>query len=166
VTRISGITPDTDVPFGDDMTLEVSSEGHNLLYQWYKDDKLLDNAILSSILLENVNAKNTGLYKTTVSGSCGTETSRKVYVYVEKEDQSDKSGIYVWPTVIINEFSIALNSNQEYNILLSNTAGKILKHETNCQFLTKVDVTRLPAGIYIVTVYNTRFRESIKLVKR
>ena len=166
VTRISGITPDTDVPFGDDLTLEVSSEGHNLSYQWYKDDNRLDNGVLPSIVLDNVNANNTGLYNITVTGTCGTEISSDVYVYIKKEDHSGEPGVFVWPTVINDEFSIALSNNQNYNILLCNTTGRILKLETNCQYLTKVDAGKLPPGIYIVTIYNNRFRESVKLIKR
>ena len=38
VTVINHITPDTEAAFGDDITLEVIADGHNLLYQWQKDE--------------------------------------------------------------------------------------------------------------------------------
>jgi hypothetical protein len=166
VTKINHITPDTEIQFGDDLTLEVITEGHNLTYQWQKDDNRLNDGISSSLVLQNVNANNIGLYQATVTGTCGTEISRKVYIYVKKKNYSEEPEVFIWPTLINDEFRIALSNDQDYNILLYNTAGKILKEKVNCQYQTLVDAAGLPAGIYIVTVYNNSFRKSVKIIKR
>ena len=166
VTKITHITPDSEVPFGEDLTLEVSAEGHNLTYQWFKDENRLDNGNTPDYLLQNVDANDIGLYKASVSGTCGTETSSNVYVYVKKEGSQEEPEIYIWPTFINEEFSVALSNDQKYNILLTGNAGVLLKESRNCQYQTIITTGELAAGIYIVTVYNNYFRKSVKLIKR
>ena len=166
VTKINNITPDTDVSFGDAINLEVNSEGHELQYQWEKDGKNLAGGNASDFVKQNVNATDIGLYKVKVTGSCGTETSKNVYVYVKSENYSKEPEVFVWPTLVNDEFRVALSNDQNYNVLLFNTIGTLLKGISNCQYETVVDVSKLPAGIYIVRVYNNNFRKSIKLIKR
>lgn len=166
VTKINDISPDTKVAFGDDVSLEINAEGHNLTYQWEKDGTLLTDGTNPDLYLQNVNAKNIGLYKATVTGTCGTEISRKVYVYVKKEDYSKDPEVFVWPTVINNEFNVALSNDQYYNILLFNILGKLLKETYSCQYQTTVDMSNIPAGLYIISVYNSNFRKSVRLIKQ
>jgi hypothetical protein len=166
VTRINTITPDTEVSFGDDLTLAVISDGHNLTYQWYKDDLPIDNATLSSLILQNADAKDIGLYKVTVAGSCGTETSSKSYIYVKKEGSKEDFQIFVWPTVVNDEFTVALNNDRNYTVLLFNTTGKLLMKKDNCQYQTIIQTGELSAGVFILTVYNQDFRKSVKLIKK
>ena len=166
VTRINNITPDTEVPFGDDLTLAVSSEGHNLTYQWYKDDNRFTNGTLSSLDLQNVDANDIGLYKATVSGSCGTETSSNVYVYVLKEGYTDDPQVYIWPTVVNDEFTVALNNDRDYTILMYSTTGKLFMRKDNCRYQTIINTSELPGGVFIITVYNQDFRKSVKLIKK
>ena len=166
VTRINSITPDTEVPFGGDLTLSVIAAGHNLTYQWYKDDTRFNNGTFSSLDLQNVDANNIGLYKATVSGSCGTETSRDVYVYVQKEGKPEDPQIFIWPTVVNDEFTVALNNDLNYTILLYNTTGKLVMRKENCRYQTIIDAAGLAGGVFIVTVYNQDFRKSVKLIKK
>jgi len=166
VTKINSITPDTEVPFGGDLTLDVTTEGHNLTYQWEKDGTPLANGTDSGFDLQNVNAKNIGLYQVTVTGTCGFEISSKVYVYVKKADYSKEPEIFVWPTVTNDEFNVALSNDQYYQISIFNTLGKLLKESDRCQYQTTVDISDIPAGIYIISIYNDNFRKSVKLIKR
>jgi len=166
VTKINNITPDTDVAFGDIISLEVNSVGHELHYQWEKDGQELVTANASGFVKNNVNASDIGLYKVKVTGTCGTETSKNVYVYVKSENYSKEPEVFVWPTLVNDEFRVALSNDQNYNVLLFNTIGTLLKETSNCQYETVVDVSKLPAGIYIVRVSNNNFRKSIKLIKK
>lgn len=166
VTRITSISPDTEVPFGDDLTLSVSSVGHNLTYQWYKDDNRFNNGTMSSLGLQNVDANDIGLYKATVSGSCGTETSSNVYVYVKKEGKSEDPQIFIWPTIVDNEFTVALNNDMEYTILMYSTEGKLFVRKEKCRYQTIINTSEIPGGVFILTVYNQDFRKSVKLIKK
>ena len=166
VTRINTISPDTEVSFGEDLTLDVTTEGHNLTYQWLKDDNTLEQGISSNLVLQNVNANDIGLYRTTVAGTCGTQLSDKVYVYVKKENYSGDPELFVWPTIVNEEFNVALSNDKIYTILLHNTIGRLLKIKENCQYQTIMNIGDLPPGIYIATVYNDTMRKSIKIIKK
>lgn len=166
VTKINDISSDTEVAFGDDVSLEIDADGHNLTYQWEKDGTPLANGTNSGFDLQNVNAKNIGLYQVTVTGTCGTEISSKVYVYVKKADYSEEPEVFVWPTVTNDVFNVALSNEQYYNISIFNTLGKLLKESDRCQYQTTVDISDIPAGIYIITIYNSSFWKSVKLIKR
>jgi secreted trypsin-like serine protease len=166
VTRITDISSDTEVAFGDDVSIEIIAEGYDLKYRWEKDSVPLADGTNPDFKLQNVNANNIGLYQVTVTGTCGTETSKKVYVYVKKENYSGEPEVFVWPTVINDEFRVALSNDKKYTILLFNTTGRILKEKTDCQYQTIVDAGELSPGIYIVTIFDSSFRNSVKLIKR
>jgi hypothetical protein len=165
LTRILNVSPDIEVPFSNDVTLAVNSEGHNLMYQWQKDNVLLDNSISSQLTLQHVNATDIGLYQTTVTGTCGTETSETIYVYVKKQDYSAEPEVFVWPTITSNEFNVALSKDDYYNFRIFNSMGQLIKEQTNCRYQTIVNVNTLPKGVYILNVFNNNFRKSIKVIK-
>jgi hypothetical protein len=165
LTSILNISPDIEVPFGNDVTLEVNSEGHDLMYQWQKDNVLLDNSNSSQFVLQNVNATDIGLYQTTVTGTCGTEKNKSIYVYVKKQDYSTEPEVFVWPTITSNEFNVAFSKDAYYNFSLFNTMGQRILEQTNCLYQTIVDINTLPKGVYILNVYNNNFRKSIKVIK-
>jgi secreted trypsin-like serine protease len=165
ITKIFSISPDLLVPFGNDATLEVNADGHDLIYQWEKDNVPLINSNTSQFTLANVNATDIGLYKTIVSGTCGTSTSNIVYVYVQKANSSDNPEIYVWPTLTSSQFSVALSTNDSYNIQVVSQTGKLTRELTNCRYQTIINVETLTKGIYFIVVYNQNFRKSIKVIK-
>ncbi len=86
-------------------------------------------ATLQIWYLQNVDANDIGLYQTTVTGTCGTVKSDKVYVYVKKEDYSGDPEVFVWPTMVTGEFRIALSNDKNYTILLSQYYRKAFKEK-------------------------------------
>lgn len=166
LTKITYISPDVQVPFGNDVTLEVNSEGHNLEYQWEKDDSPIDNSNSSRLYLYSLNASNTGLYRTTVKGTCGTEISDLVYVYVKRQNYSGEPEVFLWPSVTSDEFTVALSNDSNYNIYIFNTSGQVIMKHTNCRYQITVNVNALPRGTYIVTVFNDELRKSLKIIKK
>jgi len=166
LTKITFISPDIKVPFGNDITLAVKSEGYNLTYQWVKDGQLLVNRNNSNLLLQNVNATDIGLYQTIVNGECGTKTSDTIYVYVMKENSSVQNEVFVWPTITINSFNVALSNNSPYTIMIFNQMGKLVKEQVNCLFQTSIDMNGMAQGIYIVRVFNNNFNNTFKLFKK
>jgi len=165
LTKISFISPDVEVPFGNDVTLEVIADGHDLIYQWQKDGELLDNSNSSVLLLQNVNATNIGIYRTTVTGTCGIEISDTVYVYVKKANYSAEPEVFLWPTITIDEFTVALSNDTFYNVQVFNMRGQKIREQTNCRYQTKINIGTIASGIYIIEVYNKDFRKSIKVIK-
>jgi len=165
LTKITFISPNVEVAFGGDVTLEVKSDGHDLIYQWQKDGTILDNSNSSTLFLQNVNATNIGLYRTTVSGTCGIETSDSVYVYVKKTNYSAEPEVFAWPTITSNEFTVALSTNIVYNVQIFNSNGLKIREQNNCQYQTVFNISTLAKGVYVIEVYNKDFRKAIRIIK-
>jgi secreted trypsin-like serine protease len=165
VTVILNLTPDTESSFGDNITLEVNADGHNLLYQWQKDTIRIPDGTGPLYSLTDVNASNTGLYRVMVSGSCGEVISSNVYLYITNKENHPDPEIIVWPTVVSSTFNVALSDERNYNLLLFNSVGKLLKEIRNCQYKTNVNISDLPGGVYILTVSGNNFRKSVKLIR-
>ena len=165
LTKITFISPSVEVPFGNDITLEVDADGHDLVYQWQKNGSEITNSNTSRLLLPNVNANDIGIYKTTVSGTCGTEISDTIYLYVKRASFSADPEVFLWPSVTSDEFSVALSTDAFYNIQIFNTMGKKFREQINCRFQTRINISTMAKGVYIVEVYNRDFRKSIKVIK-
>jgi hypothetical protein len=165
VTKIKNISPDTVANFGEDITLEVDTEGHNLLYQWQKDGGQLSEGTAPAYSLINVNASNTGLYSVLVTGTCGEMLSSNIYLdVINKEDRSDPQ-ISVWPTLVSDEFNVAISNDQSYTLMLFNNAGRLMMEKQNCQYKTTLNIAYFSRGIYILTVSGNNFRKSVKLIR-
>lgn len=164
-TVIQKITPDTVAVSGGNITLKVYADGHNLLYQWSQDENHITGANDPVYSIENVNASSTGLYMVDVSGTCGEEISKNVYVYITNENNHAEPEIFVWPTLVTGDFNVALSNDQNYNLLLFSSSGVLIKDQHNCRYKTTLNISDLSRGIYIITVYGDSFRKSVKLVK-
>ena len=165
LTDISSISPDTEVPFGNNVTLEVNAEGHNLIYQWQKNAVNIANSDTSKLYLPNVNATDIGLYQTIVKGTCGTENSDLVYLYVRKDINSAASEVFVWPTITSNEFNVALSNDGRYNVQILNSMGQLFREQTNCRYQTTFNISAMPRGVYIINIFNGNFRKSVRVIK-
>ena len=165
LTKITHLSPNTEVPFGNAVTLEVTADGHNLNYQWQKDGNILENSNTSQFLIPNLNANDIGIYKTTVTGTCGVQLSDSIYLYVKRTNFTADPEVFLWPSVTITEFTVALSNEDFYNIQLFSATGKKFKEILNCRYQTRVNVSTMAKGIYIVEVYNKNFRKSIKVIK-
>ena len=165
LTKITFISPDVEVPFGNDISLTVISEGHNLLYQWEKDNEYLVNRNDSVLTLHNVNATDIGLYKTIVNGTCGTKTSDSTYVYVKKDNESTQTEVFIWPTITTASFNVALSNDAQYSVSIFDSMGKLMKEQANCRYQTAIDISTFGKGIYIVNVFNNTFKRSFKIFK-
>jgi hypothetical protein len=165
VTVINNITPDTVAKFGDYISLEVEADGHNLFYQWQKDETQITDGTGPEYSLPNVNASNTGLYRVMVTGTCGDILSNNIYVYVTNTEDQSAIEVFVWPTIIKSEFNVALSNEQSYNFMLYSTSGTLMKEKMNCQFKETINIGNFPRGVYILNVTGNNFRKSVKLIK-
>ncbi len=165
VTRVINISPDTYTVFGNDATLEVEAEGHDLVYQWQKDSTGIDNSDSYSLYLPGVNAADIGLYRAIVTGTCGMDISGNVYLYVRKKSGSGGTEVYLWPSVTSGDFHIALSNDEVYSIRIFDTTGRIFLDKNNCRYETTINAGALPRGVCIVSVFNKNFRRSLKMIR-
>jgi hypothetical protein len=165
LTKILNISPDVEVPFGNDVTLDINADGYNLTYQWEKDGINLLNGNNSVLELHHVNATDIGLYQSVVTGTCGTEVSNTVYVYVKKDNIPDATEVFVWPTVTNSTVNVALSNDDAYGILLFNISGQLMKNLPGCHYQTMIDLSIMPQGIYIIKVSSRNFQKAIKIIR-
>jgi hypothetical protein len=165
LTKITFISPNVEVPFGNSVTLEVNADGHGLSYQWQKDGNLIDNSNTSQLLLPDLNATDIGLYRTTVTGTCGVEISDSIYVYVKKANYSSDPEVFLWPSITSEDLTVALSSDALYNVQIFSSMGKKIRELKNCRYQTSINISTVAKGVYIVEVYNNDFRKSIKVIK-
>lgn len=165
VTAINSITPDVQVPFGSDITLEVGAVGHNLIYQWQKDNVIFENSNVSVLELNNLNASDIGIYRTTVTGTCGTVLSHTIYLYIKKADYSGEPEVFLWPTITTDEFNVALSNDSFYSIRIYSTTGQLIRELSNCRYQAALNISDIAKGTYIITVFNSSFRKSLKIIK-
>ena len=165
LTKITYISPNVEVPFGNSVTLEVNSDGHDLSYQWQKDGKVIDNSNTSQLILPALNANDIGLYRTTVTGTCGVEISDSIYVYVKKANSSSDPEVFLWPSITSGNFTVALSTDALYNVQIFSSMGKKIRELKNCRYQTSINISTIAKGVYIVEVNNNDFRKSIKVIK-
>jgi hypothetical protein len=164
-TVIQAISPDTVAVSGGHISLKVMAEGDNLLYQWSQDGNRITGATGPVYSAANVNAVNTGLYMVDVNGTCGEEISKDIYVYITNEKNHPEPEIFVWPTLVTGDFNIALSDDRNYNLLLFNSTGVLIRNKNDCRYKTTLNISDLSGGVYIITVYGDNFRKSVKLIK-
>jgi len=165
VTAINSISPDITTDYGSSITLSVDAVGHDLNYLWMKNGAPVENSNSPEFVMQNVDARNIGLYNTIVTGTCGTQTSDSSYVYLKQSDAASASGFFVWPTVVTDEVNVAIDNSDKYDIRIVNLSGKLMFSSLNRQYQTTIPLGNYPKGIYILNVRDNKLSKSVKLVK-
>jgi hypothetical protein len=165
LTTINSVSPDSEVAFGGEITLDVNAGGYDLNFQWEKDHKILDNSNSSSLFLQSLNANNIGVYQSIVKGYCGTEISDPVYLYVKKPESSGDPDVFIWPTVTSGQFNVALSNDDYYTIRIISINGMLVKELKKCQYQTTVNINTVSAGMYFVNISAQGFVKSQKVIK-
>ncbi len=165
VTKITSLSPNVESPFGGQASLQVKADGHDLVYQWQKNGTVIENSNTSDLILSNVNASDIGIYRTTVSGTCGVQLSDSIYVYVKRTNFTGDPEVFIWPSITSQVFNVALSNDKFYNIEIFSTSGKKISQLMNCRYQTNINISTFAKGVYVVEVYNSDFRKSIKIIK-
>ena len=165
LTEIHSISPDVTADYGNDITLSVDASGHDLSYQWLQNGTILPNTDTPDLLIQDADARNIGLYKSIVKGTCGTRISDSTYVFLKGSDAIDAPVISVWPTVVTGEFNVAKNNFEKYEIRIVSTSGKVMKDVTGLSYETTLNISNYPKGIYIVNIRGDKFTKSFKIIK-
>jgi hypothetical protein len=165
VTKITSVSPDIEAPFGSAVSLQVTADGHDLVYEWQKNGSPLSNSNTSVYVLTNTNASIIGIYRSKVTGTCGVQISDSIYVYVKRTDFTSDPEVFLWPSITSSEFAVALSKDSEYSIQIYSTTGRKIREILKCRYQTNINISTLPKGVYIIEVFNSGFRKSIKVIK-
>jgi hypothetical protein len=165
LTAVKKLSPDTEVAFGGEAVLEVNPEGDQVTFKWQKDGIMLANGTDSLFLIQDADTKDIGLYNVTLQGTCGTIISDSIYVFVKRTNPDIITDVFVWPTVTSDEFNIAPDNDASYTVRLYNTMGQLMKELTGCKYQVTLNVSQMPGGVYILSVFNKNYRRSFKVIK-
>jgi hypothetical protein len=165
VTVINSISPDITTDYGSDITLSINAGGHNLNYQWMKNGSPVENSNSPELSMQNVDARNIGLYNTIVKGTCGTSTSDSSYVYLKQNDDVSAPVVSVWPTIVTDEVNVATSNSDKYDVRIINLSGKLMSNLLSRQYQITINMSNYPKGIYILNVRGDKLNKSFKLVK-
>lgn len=155
---------DVDVMQGGNAQLSVSAVGHQLSYQWYKDSRIINEATNTTLSLTDVNALDIGDYYAVVTGSCQTDTSAQVYVYVD--DQSLLYNARIWPSVCDDVLNVAVSTDFSFDVYLYDINGLLKLESTDNKHSISIDVSTYPEGIYALRVESESLNEVFRFVKR
>ena len=87
--------------------------------------------------------------------TCGTVNSRKVYVYVKKKEYSGEPEVFVWPTIVNDEFNVAVSNDNAYSILIHSTIGKLLRKNDNCRYPDNRNIQVISLQGFILSQFTT-----------
>ncbi len=133
--------------------LDLLAEGHDLTYNWYKDDHLIYPKNSNKIEYAKTSTDNSGIYQCEISGSCGTILSDYIDLIVhpltEITDMTQNVSVDFGNQTII-EIN-AQGHNLQYQWVKD---GELLMDE-NSPILLVQDVNANDIGTYQVTVTGT-----------
>ncbi|HEX2976621.1 MAG TPA: trypsin-like serine protease [Bacteroidales bacterium] len=165
LTGINSVSADTSLAFGADLSLNVNAEGNNLTYTWKKENTVLQTSASPLLLVESVNANDIGQYTVTVKGTCGYTVSDSIYVFVKGSSYPAGPDLFLWPSVTRDIFNVATLSEDQYNVYIYNTMGQRMLEYRYLSHQSAINISMLPQGTYIVTVFNKNFRRSLRVIK-
>lgn len=164
-TRIESIAnKDIDLRQGASSTLSISTRGHELAYQWYKDSITIDHATQASFTLSDVNANDIGRYYAIAHGSCESDTSQQIYVYVD--DESLMYNARIWPSVAEDFVHIAISTEFLFDVNIYNMQGILKSQYLDQRHRLSVDISTLPAGIYYLQLESESLEEVFRFIKK
>lgn len=150
---------------GNQLSVEDSSE----TYKWYYNDTLIPNSDTSTIT-----AISSGKYSVEVV-KYGCQSTRTEYNYwhvgMEELETDLKLGIEVFPNPFKRSLTIKFKDHlqsESYNYTLSDMEGRAIKTSISVIEDQKIvlDITEdIPAGAYILTIFNNEERMIKKLIK-
>ena len=140
--------------FGQALKLSVVASGSEpLVYQWYKDDKLLDGSHTESVIIESLELENAGIYRVRISNEAGGVMSADATVVVQQPISITKQPVDV--RVIEGEkavFKVEANGTNpiQYEWRFN---GDNLKDENDSE-LRITDTSKDNEGVYQIVMSN------------
>jgi hypothetical protein len=165
-TKITSLTEDQSLSPGTETLFEVVSNGLGLEYQWNKNGKKLPGKTDPVLKISNLKSDDIGLYNVVVSGTCGTEQSDSIYLFLTRNPNGSQSEVLVWPALFTDHVNVAFKDEQAYSVKLYNSSGLLIRRIENCRYQVSLITGNIPDGFYIINVSNNTYRESFRVIKK
>ena len=146
--------------------LEIFAEGHDLSYQWEKDGLPLPGENTSRLLLTDVDANQTGIYRVNLEGTCGNLTSDSIYLFIGAATDLKEPDVYIWPTISNALFNIASNLDAYFDLMVFNMRGQLMKRMDHLRYRNIIDLSAETPGIYLVYIRAGSWTKTMKIRKQ
>jgi len=165
-TELLSASQNLNLSLGENSGLEITSQGHELSYSWYKDKELIADEYLPYLEIIDADARDIGIYNAVVDGTCGSEVSDSIYVFVSegKKDGNEKEKAILWPTITENEINIAVDSDDTYRITIYDMYGNFMRTVPDCRYQTILSVNGLSSGTYIFKIEAPNINETFRII--
>lgn len=172
------VTPSTEITdYSDDIMISVDKElklyvntiGAELEYQWYFDGNELAGKTDSTLIIQNINFVDDGVYKCEVNGACGESQSTEdirveVYINSVKNNEYFKSVNYSNSTL---DLSFELKNSGKYKFTIIDILGKSVYSE-DLNLLSRMNKLNkninLNDGFYLINISNENENISYKII--
>lgn len=165
LTGILSQSPETRVNHGTLTVLEVVAEGHDLSYQWEKDGVLLPGENTEQLTLTEVNSNNTGIYRVSLEGTCGSLTSDTIFLYISASAYLEEPDVYIWPTISDAEFNVASNLDQSFDLFVYTMNGQLIERMNGLRYTSIIDLSGVVPGMYLVHIKSGDWAKTMKIRK-
>ena len=148
-----------------DFSLNILSHGHDLSYQWFKDGgAITDGGDMNYLDLLSVNAADIGQYWLQVDGTCGSDVSDSIYIYVDLAENTEITA-KVWPSFTSNILNMAISNTNLYSVNIYNISGEVIYANEASSLQTAINVSTWPGGLYIVKITSEGLESTFKIIK-
>jgi hypothetical protein len=167
-----GVITDTiyvlESPTGDvsnDGTTLTSDDAAGNTFQWLDCD--FGNSPITGATNQSYTPGRAGHFAVEVTaGSCSITSSCYETWPVSVQNASIDLGISVYPNPIENELNIDLGNNAYLDIEITDNAGKVVLTQTTKSKVTKLDLSHLSSGVYLIKTKNDLGEQVQKIVKK
>ena len=119
-TEITAHPENMEKNTGDTVEFSCDAKGQENTFQWYKDDQKLFDKVQKKLILENLSQADSGYYYCKVQGTCGQDSTEKVFLKVMKA-----GSVFGGKTDQAGDFEIIVDNNNSNSLLDVHVNSKI-----------------------------------------
>ncbi len=133
-------------------TMEVTGEFNE--YQWFKDGLMLNGQTSNTLVIPALTYDDEGSYSLHVTNTLVTDLMIEsaditIDVIITGEDEIQNNEFSVYPNPVSGN-QITINSDLAGNVQIVNMSGIIVRTVTPLEKSTRMDISDLPKGLYLV----------------
>ncbi len=157
---------DKKAKFNENVEFKIGAKGLKLSYEWQRDGIKMMNQTDSILRLNNVNLSAQGYYRCIVSGECGSDTSKNVYLQVDSLSSSvfdysnETQNIRIKPIydkTYDDALEILSDIEKETDIFIYDLNGRLIKAVSDYNLgigknRIRLNFDELCLGVYLITI--------------
>jgi hypothetical protein len=100
-----------------------------------------------------------------IDGTCGSKVSPQIYVYVDPQIDDFPDGVNIWPTLTRDFITVAIDSDEIFDIYVYNSSGIFLGRQEKRRYQTRINLGNFAPDVYIIEVRLKRESRIYRVVR-